>query len=100
MVRRESPVNGPIAVRHVRADVPVSWPVLDADRSGFQKYFQQLLLDSPKLKGQVLDIGCGGNLPTALQGLAGHYGALDGIDPDPAVATHPLLSRRWNSPFE
>jgi SAM-dependent methyltransferase len=93
-------VNGPIVVRQVRADVPVSWPVLDADRNRFQKYFQQLLLETPGLKRRVLDIGCGGNLPTALQGLAGQYGTIDGIDPDPAVAKHPLLSRRWNSPFE
>ena len=93
-------MNGPIVVRQVCADVPVSWPVLDADRSGFQEYFQQLLLDTPGLKGRVLDIGCGGNLPTALQGLAGHYGTIDGIDPDPAIAMHPLLNRRWNSPFE
>jgi SAM-dependent methyltransferase len=100
MVRRELPVNGPIAVRQVRADVPVSWPALNADRNGFQNYFQQLLLESPGLKGRVLDIGCGGNLPTALQGLSGHCGTIDGIDPDPAIATHPLLSRRWNSPIE
>ena len=100
MVRRESPVNGPIAVRHVRANVPVSWPVLDADRSGFQDYFAQLLLESPGLKGRVLDIGCGQNLPTALRGLVGQYGTMDGIDPDPVIATHPLLSHRWNSPFE
>ena len=100
MARREPPVNGLIAVRQVRADVRVSWPVLDADRSGFQNYFVQLLLESPGLKGRVLDIGCGRNLPTALQGLAGQYGAIDGIDPDPAIAMHPLLSRRWNSPLE
>jgi SAM-dependent methyltransferase len=100
MVRRKPPVNGPIAVRQVRADIPVSWPILDADRSGFQDYFVQLLLESPGLKGRVLDIGCGRNLPTALQELAGQYGTIDGIDPDPAIAMHPLLSHRWNSPFE
>jgi SAM-dependent methyltransferase len=32
--------------------------------------------------------------------LAGQYGTIDGIDPDPAIAMHPLLGRRWNSPFE
>ncbi len=93
-------MNGHIAVRHVRADVPVSWPILNADRSGFQNYFARLLLESPGLKGRVLDIGCGRNLPTALQGLTGQYGAIDGIDPDPTIAMHPLLSRRWNSAFE
>jgi SAM-dependent methyltransferase len=100
MVRRTPPVNDPITVRQVRADVPASWPILDADRSGFQKYFRQLLLGSPRLKGRVLDIGCGGNLPASLQALASHYGTIDGIDPDPAIAMHPLLSRRWNSPLE
>jgi hypothetical protein len=66
MVRRELPVNSLIAVRHVRADVPMSWPILDADRGGFQDYFVQLLLESPGLEGRVLDIGGGRNLPTAL----------------------------------
>lgn len=78
----------------------VDWSALDRDRSGFQQEFVRLLRQSPQLRGQVLDIGCGGNLPTPLHGLSGSYNSLDGVDPDPNILKHPLLNRKCNERFE
>jgi SAM-dependent methyltransferase len=57
-------------------------------------------LAEPVFKGQVLDVGCGPNLPDPLVSLKGNYGQLDGVDPDPGVLAHPLLTRRWHGTFE
>lgn len=77
-----------------------SWNQLCIDRSGFQRRFTDLLLATPGLKGRVLDIGCGGDLPRALSVLRGHFGSLDGCDPDSIVLKHPLLHQRWHGCFE
>lgn len=76
------------------------WSELFADRCRFERAFAELLSGAPQLKGRVLDIGCGGGLPDALGRLRGQFGTLDGVDPDPAVATHPLLQRRWHGTLE
>ena len=81
------------------AEMP-SWRELDSDRSSYQRYFAGLLLGSPRLKGRVLDIGCGGRLNACLSVLVGRFESLDGVDPDPKVLEHPLLRNRWNGPFE
>jgi SAM-dependent methyltransferase len=78
----------------------ISWADLDGDRHSFEREFSQLLLQSPQLKGNVLDIGCGSELPVALKPIAGRYGSLDGVDPSPEVAQHRLLRQRWAAPFE
>lgn len=78
----------------------MTWDGLFADRCRFERAFAQLLLDAPQLKGRVLDIGCGGDLPDAFKSLRGKFGELDGVDPDPAIVDHPLLARRWNGPLE
>jgi SAM-dependent methyltransferase len=77
-----------------------AWHQLLEDRSSFQRAFVRLLLESPQLSGKVLDIGCSGNLPEALRGLENRFGSLDGVDPNPAVARHPLLQRHWHGMFE
>ena len=77
-----------------------TWAGLFSDRCRFERAFAQLLLEAPQLKGRVLDIGCGGNLPDALTSLRGKCGELDGVDPDPAIADHPLLARRWEGSLE
>ena len=77
-----------------------AWADLFADRCRFERAFADLLGQAPQLKGRVLDIGCGGDLPDALKSLRGRFGSLDGLDPDPAVAGHPLLTQRWQSALE
>src|SRR5262245_34735826 len=78
----------------------MNWDALDADRNGFQTQFIKLALQHRQFKGRVLDIGCGPTLPPYLAGLAGNYGSLDGVDMDPSVREHPLLTHRWNERFE
>ena len=86
------------AVCRLGTDIP--WAELDKDRRSFQRGFVQLLLEALQFRRHVLDIGCGSELPAALKPITGRYGSLDGVDPSPAVARHPLLERRWNAPFE
>ena len=83
-----------------RAENLGSYDELLRDRGGFQRAFRQHLLAEPALAGHVLDIGAGGGLPPYLADLAVVPAQLDGVDPDPAVLTHPLLRQRWHAPFE
>ncbi len=78
----------------VRLATP-TWDGLFADRCGFEREFAQLLLATPQLRGRVLDIGCGAELPEALKSLRSHFGQLDGVDPDQSIVNHPLLHQRW-----
>jgi SAM-dependent methyltransferase len=76
------------------------WSALDAGRSEFRWEFARLLRESPELRGRVLDIGCGANLPIELGRMRASFGPLDGVDPDPAIARHPWLVNRWQGRFE
>jgi len=78
----------------------IPWLELDEDRRSFQREFVRLALECPGFRGRVLDIGCGGELPAALEIFEGQFGTLDGVDPSPAVMSHPLLERRWQGAFE
>jgi SAM-dependent methyltransferase len=77
-----------------------TWPALDAGRSDFRWEFARLLRESPQLRGRVLDIGCGANLPIELRRMYDAFGPMDGVDPDPAIAEHPSLVHRWHGHFE
>lgn len=77
-----------------------SYSVLIRHRSGFQDAFCSWLSAERALDGRVLDIGCGGAFPNALQPLAGRIRWLDGVDPSPGVITHPGLRERWQGKFE
>jgi SAM-dependent methyltransferase len=81
-------------------DVEGGWRGLFAERTAFEGAFARLLWEAPQRHGRVLDIGCGDNLPAALACLRGQFGTLDGVDPDPAIARHPLLKQRWQAPLE
>jgi len=70
------------------------------DVAGYQRDFVRRLIESPKLSGRVLDIGCGGNLLESLLPLAGKCGSLDGVDPAESVWSHPFLTRRWQGILE
>lgn len=70
------------------------------DRSSFQRAFLELLTAEPGLRGRVLDIGCGGRLPTSIASIAQVVGQLDGVDPDEAVLSHPSLTLRWQGQLE
>lgn len=84
----------------IRLGAESVWGQLLKDRSGFQREFVRLLRESTQFKGQVLDIGCGPNLPEPLLCIQNEYGTLDGVDPSPEVRDHPLLRNRWNACFE
>jgi SAM-dependent methyltransferase len=66
-------------------------------------YLLDCLKDDPRLRGRVLDIGCG-EWPTILllEELFPLYqlaGDLDGIDPFPAAKNHPWLTNAWVGEF-
>jgi SAM-dependent methyltransferase len=84
----------------VRLGQEARWADLDRDRAGFQTEFVRLVGDCPQASGRVLDIGCGAEVPAPLRMLARQFGSLDGVDPEPGVAKHPLLQQRWNCTFE
>jgi len=80
-----------------------SYTELMADRSGFQRAFIEWILAEEifrSVRGRILDIGCGSNLPGELEGLKGRYEQLDGVDPDIGVMSHPLLTCRYHGNFE
>lgn len=77
-----------------------NYDTLLQDRSGFQRFFSGQLLKEPGIHGRVLDIGCGGNLPSALSPIVSAVGQLDGVDPNREVLSHPHLTRRWHDRFE
>jgi SAM-dependent methyltransferase len=84
----------------VRLGASCAWNELVVDRGGFQREFVRLVSECPQLDKRVLDIGCGANLPLPLAALGKRIGTLDGVDPDPDVARHPLLQQRWQGCFE
>ncbi len=66
----------------------------------FQTQFRDHVLAEPGLRGQVLDIGCGAELPPFLIDFCAHCQSMDGVDPDPAIMRNPALRQRWNAPLE
>jgi len=84
----------------VRLGSDLSWRGLFEQRTAFEAAFANLLLNAPQRHGRVLDIGCGDGLPGALECLWDKLRVLDGVDPDPAIARHPLLQQRWQAPLE
>ena len=92
--------TAPTLNQSVRLGRKAKWDDLDRDRGGFQTEFVRLVGACPQAGGRVLDIGCGPEVPAPLRSLARQLGSLDGVDPDPGVAVHPLLQQRWNCAFE
>lgn len=78
----------------------VSFAEHDRDRSLFQKEFVRRLLAEPGLDGRVLDIGCGPDLPSALEPLRTRLMNLDGVDVIDEIQNHPQLKNHWKSPME
>jgi SAM-dependent methyltransferase len=66
----------------------------------FQMRFRDHVLAEPGLRGEVLDIGCGADIPTYLVELCTRCQAMDGVDPDSAMLAHPRLRTRWNLSLE
>ena len=68
---------------------------------GRSAYFAHLLEADDRMRGRVLDIGCGGDYPEPqpLRAVLARCTQLDGVDPDPAVENHPHLVMRWCSEF-
>lgn len=73
--------------------------IRDHSRTG--RWFAEQIAADPRLKGRVLDVGCGDS-PTI-----SHYHAmyklpaqLDGLDPTPAVWQNTWITRKWQGEFE
>ncbi|MHC5022664.1 MAG: class I SAM-dependent methyltransferase [Planctomycetota bacterium] len=75
---------------------------LDQNRSEAQEFFARWVEHDDRMRGHVLDVGCGGDLPevTAIRALLSRCRQLDGVDPRRCVTDHPALMRRWCDPFE
>lgn len=65
------------------------------------EYFGQLLEADDRMRGRVLDVGCGPDYPEPqpMRDVLARCAQLDGVDPDPAVENHPHLALRWRSEF-
>lgn len=54
----------------------------------------------PRMKGRVLDVGCGRGGGRAYAGLYGMQAQLDGADPSDEIQHHPHLTRRFQAPID
>ena len=65
------------------------------------EYFARLLEADDRMRGRVLDVGCGPDYPEPqpMRAVLARCAQLDGVDPDPAVENHPHLALRWCSEF-
>jgi SAM-dependent methyltransferase len=66
----------------------------------YQLQFRDHVLAEPALSGEILDIGCSGELPHFLRVFCARCRAMDGVDPDPVVMQNSRLRNRWNAPLE
>jgi SAM-dependent methyltransferase len=66
----------------------------------YQAQLAALVIRDPAFRGRVLDIGCGGGIPTCLEPCVVKVDQLDGVDPCEAVLNHPRLAERWQGEFE
>ena len=74
-----------------------SFADLDRDRSSFADYFGDIIRSDARIRGRVLDIGCGA-VPSTTRGYfrALHEcGTLDGVDPSPEAMQNTLIHDRW-----
>jgi SAM-dependent methyltransferase len=75
---------------------------LDLDRREPSEYFARWVSADARMKGRILDVGCGSGYPSRqsiraiLEAAAQH----DGVDPTDGVMHHPGLKERWCAPFE
>jgi SAM-dependent methyltransferase len=80
-----------------------NYRALDEGRHLQARYFASLVGNDPRLRGRVLDVGCGANFPRFedIRNVISQVPAqLDGIDPLPGIAEHPGLTERWCGEFE
>lgn len=79
-----------------------SFREIDADRSGYATYFGEILNADPRMRGTVLEIGCG-EAPNKLAPLGNALKLakeLHGVDPNPDGVKHPLLKKFFHGFFE
>jgi SAM-dependent methyltransferase len=85
-----------------------SFAQLDANRASFAEQFDQIIREDPRLRGKVLDVGCGSSGPTSTSNTGEPLfkptllkaQQLDGLDPSPEVAQNTSVTRRWCGLFE
>jgi len=76
---------------------------LIAYRGGHRDGYCRMLGQDLRVRGRVLEVGCGSKLNPDLEQynrvLKGTK-QLDGVDPDPGIMNHPVLTNRWIGEFE
>jgi SAM-dependent methyltransferase len=75
------------------------YAALDRDRFSYIAKFRELLYAEDRIRGRVLDIGCGGEFPPPTRDLDQVAAQVDGVDPMAAVHGHPGLTLRWEGKF-
>lgn len=74
---------------------------LKQDESRWLYYFADIMAADPRLRGRVLDVGCGpGPAPDCNQALMKLPAQLDGVEPGDSVQRNPYLTERWQGFFE
>ncbi|HYE60437.1 MAG TPA: class I SAM-dependent methyltransferase [Phycisphaerales bacterium] len=75
---------------------------LNRDIPASSHYLCSLMMRDPRLKGRVLDVGCGEE-PCGVPWFHPAYKMarqLDGVDPFPGVLNHPWLTEKWCGEFD
>jgi len=73
---------------------------LDRDRGSWKRDHSGVIMSDPRIRGTVLDIGSAGGTGAPFNEVYTLAGAIDGVDPDPAVLTSPVFRHRWQSTLE
>ena len=75
---------------------------LDRNRQGPHAEFAEMLRRDDRMRGRVLDVGCGCDWPESepIRRVLQECGRLDGVEPAPCVADHPGLTDRFCARFE
>jgi|GEM_PF-978274 len=63
-------------------------------------HFRHIMEEDPRLRGRVLDIGCGAGPSNLVGHILGGAAQWDGLDPSEAVHDHPSIVERWHCPLE
>ncbi|MFO0856571.1 MAG: class I SAM-dependent methyltransferase [Phycisphaerales bacterium] len=88
--------------------IPGGFRELDQNRAGFAEYFAKTMMPDPRLRGRVLDVGCGSKGPDLANAkgelvfypVIQQASQLDGLDPYASVHDNRLIKEKWHSTLE
>jgi SAM-dependent methyltransferase len=70
------------------------------DVAPFQFRFGSLIANDPRVRGRVLDIGCGAGLHRSLEFINTTSSQVDGVEPGEDIERNRTITMRWHAPLE